>query len=78
MDNYFSSPQPFSNLYNRKINSCGIVQHNRKGMPENFGPKMLKLKKENILCKGKGGSSTVCWKDKQEVYLLTNMHQTPA
>jgi hypothetical protein len=47
-------------------------------MPANFGPKMLKLKKGDLLCKVKGGASAVCWKDKQEVYLLTNMHQPPA
>jgi hypothetical protein len=26
----------------------------------------------------KGGKSAVCWKDKREVYLLTNMHEPPA
>jgi hypothetical protein len=65
MDDYFSSPQLFSHLFSRKINSCGTVLRNRKGMPENFGPKMLK--KGELLCKVKGGTGAVCWKDKQEV-----------
>jgi hypothetical protein len=30
----------FSDLYSRKINSCGTVRRNRKSMPANFGPKM--------------------------------------
>jgi hypothetical protein len=47
-------------------------------MPANFGPKTLKLKKGDIICKVKGGTSAVCWKDKREVYLLTNMHNPPA
>jgi hypothetical protein len=76
MDNYFS-PQLFSDLHNRKITSCGTVHHNRQGMPANFGPKTLKLKKGDIIYKVKGGISTVL-KDKREVYFLTNMHNLPA
>jgi hypothetical protein len=37
MDNYFSLPQLFSDLYNRKINCCGTICHNRQGMPETLG-----------------------------------------
>jgi hypothetical protein len=59
MDNYFSLPQLFSDL------------HNGKGMPANSGPKVLKLKKRDLLCEVKVGTSAICWKDKQEVYLLT-------
>jgi hypothetical protein len=47
-------------------------------MPPNLGPKALKLKKGDILCKMKVDTSAVCWKDKREVYLLTNMHKPPA
>jgi hypothetical protein len=46
-------------------------------MPTNFGPKMLKLKKGDFLCNVKGGTTAVCWKDKEEMYLLTNMNQSP-
>jgi hypothetical protein len=46
-------------------------------MPPNFGPKILKLKKGGILYKVKRGTSAVCWKDKQEVHLLTTMHKPP-
>jgi len=41
-------------------------------MPADFGPKTLKLKEGDIVRKVKGGTSTVCWKDKREVHLLTN------
>jgi hypothetical protein len=37
MDNYFSLPQLFSDLYYRKINCCGTICHNRQGMPETLG-----------------------------------------
>jgi hypothetical protein len=53
MDNYFSLPQLFSDLYGRKMNSCSTIPHNRKGMPANSEPKMLKLKKGDLLCKVK-------------------------
>jgi hypothetical protein len=33
MDNYFTSPALFDDLFQRKINACGTVCHNRRGMP---------------------------------------------
>jgi hypothetical protein len=60
MDKYFSLIQLFSALRNRKINSFGTVCQNRQGMPANFEPKTLKLKKGDV-CKVKGGTSAVCW-----------------
>jgi hypothetical protein len=74
MDNYFSSPQLFSDSHNRKINCCDTVHHNRQGMPTDCGLKKLKLWKGDIVCKVKGSTSAVCWKDKRQVYLLTNMN----
>ena len=47
-------------------------------MPADFGPKTLKLKEGDIVRKVKGGTSIVCWKDKIEVHLLTNMHNSPS
>jgi hypothetical protein len=74
MDNYCSSSKLLSDLYSRKINNRDTVRHNRKGMPANFGPKLLKL-----LCEAKRGTSAVCKKDKWEirVYLPINMQQRP-
>jgi hypothetical protein len=43
-------------------------------MPRNFGPKTLKLKRGDIICKVKGGTSAVSCKDKREMYLLTNTY----
>jgi hypothetical protein len=58
MDNYFSSMQLFSAPCNRKMNSFGTVCQNRQGMPANFEPKTLKLKKGEV-CKVKGGTRAV-------------------
>jgi hypothetical protein len=78
MDNYFSLPQLFSDLRNGKINCCGTVHQNRQIMPTDCGLKTLKLWKGDIVCKVKGGTSAVCWKDKRQVYLLTNKNNLPA
>jgi hypothetical protein len=77
MDNYFTSPNLFNDLHSRKINACGTVRHNRKGMPSNFSPKDLKMKKGDIVSRVKGTLRAVCWKDKRDVYVLSNMHLPP-
>jgi hypothetical protein len=76
MDNYFTSPKLFTDL-SRKINACGTIGHNRKGMPLNFNPKELEMKKGVIVSKVTGTLRAVCWKDKWEVYVLSNMHIPP-
>jgi hypothetical protein len=43
MDNYFSSPQLFSDIRNGKINCCGTVYHNRQVMLTDCGLKTLWL-----------------------------------
>ena len=55
-----------------EINCCGTVHHDRQGMPKNCGLKTLKLQKGDNDCKVKGGTRAVCWKDKRQIYLLTN------
>jgi hypothetical protein len=77
MDNYFISPKLFNDLHSRKINACGTVRHNRKEMPLDFSPKQLKMKKGDTVSRVKGTLRAVCWKDKGEVYVLSNMHIPP-
>ena len=69
MDNFFSS-RLFDDLNGHKINSCGTVRPNRKDMPCDFGPHKLKLKR--------GDLTTLVWKDRWEVYMLTNMEPPTA
>jgi len=78
MDNFFSSPRLFDDLDGHKINSCGAVWPNRKDMPRDFGPKQLKLKRGDIRVKTRGGLTALVWKDRREVYMLTNMDPPPA
>ena len=70
MDNFFSSPRLFDNTDGHKINSYKAVQPNRK----DFGPHQLKLKGGDVRVKTRGGWTTLVWKDRQEVYMLTWTH----
>jgi len=77
MDNYFTSPVLFDDLFQRKINACGTVCHDRRGMPRDIGPKSPKMKRGDIATRVRGIPRTVCWKNRQDVYILTNMHAPP-
>ena len=52
MDNYYTSPELFEELYNRDTFACGTVRCSRKGMPLGVTQKVKKTKKENRLVKG--------------------------
>ena len=54
MDNYFTSPALFDNLFQRKINACGTDRHDRRGMPRDIGPKSLKMKRGDIVTRVRG------------------------
>ena len=77
-DNFFSSPRIFDDLDRRKINSCGTVRPNRRDMPIDFGPKQLKLKRGNVRARTRACLTALVWKDRREVYMLTNMGPPPA
>jgi len=78
IDNFFSSPRLFDDLDRHKINSCVTVRLNRRDMPCDFGPKQLKLKRGDIRMSTRRGLTTLVWKDRREVYMLTNMDPPPA
>ena len=48
MDNYFTSPALFDDLFQRIINACGTVRHDGRGIPRDIGPKSLKMKRGDI------------------------------
>ena len=47
MDNYFSSPEFFQELYDAETFACGTVWKNRKGLP--IAVSSAKLKKEECV-----------------------------
>jgi hypothetical protein len=77
MDNYFSSPALFDDLLQRKINSCGTVRIDRRELPRDIRPRSMKLKRGDLVTRVKGSLSVVRWKDKRDVFVLTNMHPPP-
>ncbi|GFS93137.1 piggyBac transposable element-derived protein 4 [Trichonephila clavipes] len=73
MDNFFSSPELFRDLLKeRSINSCGTVRSNRKHFPKDLAP--CKMRQGDVAVKFCNGMTALCWKDKRQVYMLTNMH----
>jgi plastocyanin len=64
----------------RKVEGLGrgAVRHNRKNMPHNFEPKILKMKKGDTVSWMWGNLRAVCWKDRGMVYAVTNIHSPPA
>ena len=47
-------------------------------MPRDFGPHKLKLKRDDVRVRTRGGLTTLDWKDRREVYMLTTMDAPPA
>ena len=74
MDNFFSSPDLFDDLAQKKISCCGTVRLHRKGMPKDLKPKTPRLKRGDIRVRTRGDLTAVVWKDKRDVCLLTNTH----
>ena len=54
------------------------VRPNRRDVPHDFGPKQLKLKRGDVRVTTRGGLTASVWKDRREVYMLTNMDPPPA
>jgi len=77
MDNFFSSPRLFDDLLRCKIHSCGTVWPNRKDMPSDFGPKKLKFTKGDVRVRTRDNLTALAWKDRRDVYMLTNMDPPP-
>ena len=50
----------------------------QKRHARDFGPKQLKLKRGDVRVRTRGGLTALVWKDRQEVYMLTNMDPSPA
>jgi len=77
MDYFFLSPRLLDDLDRCKTNSCRTVWPNRKNIPHDLGPKQLKLKRGDVRVRTRGGLTTLVWKDRREVYMLSNMDPPP-
>ncbi|PNF35737.1 hypothetical protein B7P43_G16133 [Cryptotermes secundus] len=78
MDNFFSSPDLFDKLMTKDITCCGTVRPNQKGLPDDFRRRQFQLMKGDIRVRVRWNLTALVWKDKRDVYMLTNMHCPPA
>ena len=77
MDNFFSSPDLFDDLAQKKIYCCVTVRLNRKGMPKDLKPKTMRLKRGEVRVRTRGELTAMVWKDKRDVGILRNIHDPP-
>ena len=73
MDNYYTSPELFEELYYRNTFACGTVRKNRKGLPHAVSAPKFK-KKGDMVFRRNGPLLALKWFDKRSVYMLTTIH----
>ncbi|WAR12222.1 PGBD4-like protein [Mya arenaria] len=78
MDNFYSSPDLFTSLLNVGIYACGTVRSNRKGLPPQLLPKIVKLPKHEFKVAQKDDVMACCWQDTKPVMVLSSFHDPDA
>ena len=73
MDNYYSSPELFSEMFFRQVYCCGTLRSNRKNVPK--AVKDAKLKRGEAMFRRNGSSLVVKWCDKRAVTMITTIHE---
>lgn len=76
MDNLLS-PSDLDDVTKKKINSCGTVTPNTKGVPGNLGTKKIKLKWCEIQIT-RADLMVILWTDKRVIHMLMNICDEPA
>jgi hypothetical protein len=71
----FSSPK-FSTIYTKRKLTY-MVQFTKTGDATSFTHRHLQLKRVDSVSRVWGNLQAVCWKEKQEVYILSNMNIPP-
>lgn len=76
MHNFFYVPPTHSMAWLRQNQCYGMVRPNSRGMPQYLAPKKMKLK-QDIHVRIIGNLTPILWRDKQDIYMLTNIHNAP-
>ena len=74
MDNYYSSPELFSELHYRETFACGTCRSNRKNMPKSVTKAKLKNKGQCVFQRN-GPLLCIKWKEKKDVVMLSTVHE---
>lgn len=76
MDNYYSSPELFYELYFKETYACGTVRSNRKGLPKAVTiPNKSKLSPDDCVFRRQGPLLAIRWMDKRPVTMLSTIHE---
>ncbi|UYV66683.1 SEPHS1 [Cordylochernes scorpioides] len=67
-DRWFSSPQLFNHLWEKKTLAVGTVRHNRKGLPKKAFSKKMK-KGESLFCQN-SQLLALKWRDTRDVFMI--------
>ena len=73
MDNYYSSPELFDELYYRSCFCCGTVRKNRRGLP--FAVNNAKMKPGECVFRRRDTLLALRWVDKRPVYIISTIHE---
>ena len=76
-DNFYSSPELFLTLEDKKIHACGTVRNTRKGLPKDIMDKKNRavkaLERGQSLFRQKGDLVAVTWQDRKVVHLISTV-----
>jgi hypothetical protein len=73
MDNYYTSPELFTELDVRNTYACGTVRKNRRDVPKAFPE--VKLKQGEVIFRRKDNILALKWHDKRDIHMLSTIHR---
>ena len=74
MDNYYTSPWLFLDLYDKGVNACGTVRTNRKYYPQDLVVKATQVERGHYDYRSSGPLLACVWRDKRMIHFLTTIH----
>jgi len=75
LDNYYVSPELFSELELQNTYACGTLRKNRVGVPDALKKATLKLQSGEAIFRRKDSLLAVKFHDKRDVHMMSTIHQ---
>ena len=76
MDNFYTSPSLFIDLYQKGINACGTARKNRKFFPKELATVTNKVDAGYYDYRSSGPLLAMVWKDKKIIHFMSTMHNS--